>query len=90
MGRFRLLFRIFSIFSTFILFIRRLSYITSRMKKIKKGDLNILIFELQCDYMRILKYINYLRYEKFIEIKKICRDLTHFIFKCSIANYLIN
>ena len=33
----------------------------------------------------MLKYINYLKYEIFIEAKKINRDLIYFIFKCFIA-----
>ena len=38
----------------------------------------------------MLKCVNYLKYERFIETKKIYRNLTHFVFKCFIANYLIN
>ena len=31
-----------------------------------------------------------IKHERFIETKKICRDLTHFVFKCSVTNYSIN
>ena len=31
-----------------------------------------------------------IKYKRFIEIRKIYRDLIHFIFKCSVANDLIN
>ena len=31
-----------------------------------------------------------IKYERFIEARKVCRDLIHFISRCSIANFLIN
>ena len=33
----------------------------------------------------LLKCVNYLKHERFIEARKVYRGLTHFIFKCSIA-----
>ena len=59
-------------------------------EKNEENNLNTLIFELQCDYMRVLKCVNYLKHKRFIKVRKICRDLTHFVFKCSVINYSIN
>ena len=50
-----------------------------------KNDSNTLIFELQCDHVKVLKCVNYLKHERFIEARKVCRGLTHFVSKCSVA-----
>ena len=57
---------------------------TFRMKG-EENDSNTLIFELQCDYVKMLKCVNYLKYERFVETRKVCRGLTHFVFRCFVA-----
>ena len=78
-------FEFFSTFSTFTLPTRRSGHMTPRMRGMGGGGSNTLFFELQCDHVGVLKCVSYLKYGRFAEAKKVCRGLTHFVSRCSIA-----